>query len=53
MIAKIHDPAYHLLGLGDLQDVADVEGGVDWDWPWHWQIVHRRAGALQNRKLPF
>ena len=37
---------YHLFGLGDLKDVADVDSGVDWNWPWPWQIVHPRAVAL-------
>ena len=41
-----HHSTYHLFGLGDLKDVADVERGVDWNWPWPWQIVHPRAVAL-------
>ena len=39
--------SYHLFGLGDLKDVADVDSGVDWNWPWPWQIVHPRAVALK------
>ena len=40
--------SYHLFGLGDLKNVADVDSGVDWNWPWPWQIVHPRAVALKN-----
>ena len=42
-----HQCTYHLFGLGDLKDVADVDSGVDWNWPWPWQIVHPRAVALK------